>query len=523
MGASPSKEELLYQEVQNGNHDAVKSLRRDGASLEWVDKEGRTPLLLACSRGELLDMTITLLNLGANLTAYCPGGHGGYPLHYAAKRGLDKTVTLLLSHGANPLAVNDDDQTPLDMARSRGHAAVVRLLEEQLCLFSGTLRELSGPGILESWASNLLTRKVWAVVLPQRPCRGGEAPEYELAIYEPPKLSLWNGLRASSAHPAGICNVAQPRTVIPLAKAELDEPDFSLVDPVLCMWDKAHKTKIKLFSQKRGDKDELKKLYRACKGMCEGQIETPDAHGHREQSTEDSKLRNKKQPHVNTVTSSQCNLSPFMQPILQSVSAPSCGRFTSGSSNRSSMAESISEELALALALNESIRTATAESISVFPDSPSACLNKDRQRNPSSNACNGWTFQEPYGHYKGKMIGSRGHMAVKSASQRWTSSSTKFLTRSFREVCDVQLPVASSNAFPSAPPLPDKAQSHHSSSDTDRKAKCVICWDAPVEGACVPCGHLAGCMDCVTKIYSKGFGCPVCRSSIEQIIKVYTV
>lgn len=27
------------------------------------------------------------------------GTHGGYPLHHAAKRGLDKTVLLLLSRG----------------------------------------------------------------------------------------------------------------------------------------------------------------------------------------------------------------------------------------------------------------------------------------------------------------------------------------------------------------------------------------------------------------------------------------
>jgi len=34
MGNSTSKEEQLYQAVQNGNHNAVKALRRDGASLE---------------------------------------------------------------------------------------------------------------------------------------------------------------------------------------------------------------------------------------------------------------------------------------------------------------------------------------------------------------------------------------------------------------------------------------------------------------------------------------------------------
>ncbi|MCO5568576.1 hypothetical protein L7F22_022275 [Adiantum nelumboides] len=108
MGAGQSKDELLYQEAQNGNHDAVKALRRSGASLEWIDKEGRTPLILACTRGELLDMAITLLNLGANVDVYRPGMHRGTPLHHAAKRGLEKTVTLLLSRGGRSLYVAID-------------------------------------------------------------------------------------------------------------------------------------------------------------------------------------------------------------------------------------------------------------------------------------------------------------------------------------------------------------------------------------------------------------------------------
>jgi protein neuralized len=34
MGNGATKEEQLYQAVQNGNHNAVKALRRDGAALE---------------------------------------------------------------------------------------------------------------------------------------------------------------------------------------------------------------------------------------------------------------------------------------------------------------------------------------------------------------------------------------------------------------------------------------------------------------------------------------------------------
>lgn len=54
-------------------------------------------------------------------------------------------------------------------------------------------------------------------------------------------------------------------------------------------------------------------------------------------------------------------------------------------------------------------------------------------------------------------------------------------------------------------------------------SSCVICLDAPVEGACVPCGHMAGCMSCLNEIKAKNWGCPVCRTKINQVIKLYAV
>jgi Zinc finger, C3HC4 type (RING finger) len=52
---------------------------------------------------------------------------------------------------------------------------------------------------------------------------------------------------------------------------------------------------------------------------------------------------------------------------------------------------------------------------------------------------------------------------------------------------------------------------------------CVICLDAPVEGACIPCGHMAGCMGCLREIEEKKGECPICRAKINQILKLYAV
>lgn len=54
-------------------------------------------------------------------------------------------------------------------------------------------------------------------------------------------------------------------------------------------------------------------------------------------------------------------------------------------------------------------------------------------------------------------------------------------------------------------------------------SSCVICLDAPVEGACIPCGHMAGCMSCLSEIKAKKWGCPVCRSKIDQVVRLYVV
>lgn len=54
-------------------------------------------------------------------------------------------------------------------------------------------------------------------------------------------------------------------------------------------------------------------------------------------------------------------------------------------------------------------------------------------------------------------------------------------------------------------------------------SSCVICWEAPVEGACIPCGHMAGCMSCLTEIKAKKGVCPVCRAKIKQVVRIYAV
>nr|XP_043610842.1 probable E3 ubiquitin-protein ligase XBOS34 [Erigeron canadensis] len=95
---------------------------------------------------------------------------------------------------------------------------------------------------------------------------------------------------------------------------------------------------------------------------------------------------------------------------------------------------------------------------------------------------------------------------------------------------------------PSAPPLPEENYeypianiSDHLYFDSTEKdvvsmnagqngdPLCVVCWEARVEGACIPCGHMASCMSCLHEIESKQGSCPICRVKIDKVIRIYAI
>ncbi|KAL1212886.1 putative E3 ubiquitin-protein ligase XBAT35 [Cardamine amara subsp. amara] len=248
MGQQQSKGELLYQQVSYGNAEGIRALHRDGAELEWMDREGKTPLILACMNAELYDVAKTLIELGSNVNAYRPARHAGTPLHHAAKRGLENTVKLLLTHGANPLVLNDDCQTPLEVARVKGYSNVVRAIESHICLFSGWMREFYGPTFLDLFAPQLLSRRVWVVIVPTGSRNPTKPFKLELVVY----ASLQD---------------AQPRTVMPLWKANLEEPKAKQSDTSVMIVDNSTKTRLKLAPATEGDRQQLKWFCDACKGI----------------------------------------------------------------------------------------------------------------------------------------------------------------------------------------------------------------------------------------------------------------
>ncbi|KAJ6821416.1 putative RING zinc finger and ankyrin repeat containing protein [Iris pallida] len=497
MGAHHSKEELVYQQVNYGNVEGIKALRRDGAGLEWIDKEGKTPLILACMRPDLLPVAKVLIELGANVNAYRPGCHAGTPLHHAAKRGLDQTVNLLISHGANPLVMNDDCQTPLDLARAKGHCNVVRAIEARICLFSGWLREIFGPSILEAFAPQWVSRKIWAVVLPCDSRNPMNPRKFDLAIY--PDLQ-----------------VAQPRVVIALWKAHIDDHKFNQIDPTLVIVDKATKTKYKFLSAYEGDKQQLQLFYNACRGIIQQNSSVPVA------------------PVGSTSVPTPMSSRPYL-----GVHA----------SSTSTAAPPVTEDAQLAMAINASIQTARAEGI---PITGTTDTNTNGWGTPSENTShNGWGLPDrtpppkvgpsldPYNGWSGVRPNS-------SSPQLHTSQPEAATARPSAQGAPLSV------SIPSAPPIVEEtfyagpihypsiesspinltipaSESKPGTGETKEvcsstsSSSCVICLDAPVEGACIPCGHMAGCMSCLNEIKTKRWGCPVCRAEIDQVVRLYAV
>ncbi|XP_050374387.1 putative E3 ubiquitin-protein ligase XBAT34 isoform X2 [Argentina anserina] len=495
MGLQQSKEELLYDHVGSANVDGIKSLHSQGAGLEWIDREGKTPLIVACMNPGLTNVAKTLIELGANVNAYRPGRQAGTPLHHAAKRGLEETVNLLLSRGANVLIMNDDCQSPLDVARAKGHSNVVRAIEGHICLFSGWLREFYGPGFLEVLAPQLVSRKVWAVVLPCGSRKPTKPYKLELAIYS----SLQD---------------AQPRTVIGLWKVNLEEPKSHLSDPSVIIHDISSKARIRLASGNESDKQQLQWFTNACKGI------------------------------------------PQSRPAFL------------GNNNPATAPPATAEDVEAAMTLSASLQSASQER-PPFPDAhPTYASSASGSSSTSTGASNlnGWSTSAESGSYNSWGAPIAG-ASSKVSSSDWSGvqtgpvgsstghaiSSTQTAPTSEIVVSSTQSAANPSAPPPSAPPVLDESLDEYpiaypSIDDSpidlsnptvestqsippmvDEKkgdevsSSCVICLDAPVEGACIPCGHMAGCMSCLTEIKGKKWGCPVCRAKIEQVVRLYAV
>jgi len=128
----------VHVAAREGQAEAVRLLITAGADVNALDdhpadeyfaqySNGWTPLHLAAMSGKSASAAI-LLDHGAKIDAVDQRGKHT-PLHFAAWMGNTDLVTLLLARNADRNVKDQENRTPLDLAKEKGQATVIKLLE----------------------------------------------------------------------------------------------------------------------------------------------------------------------------------------------------------------------------------------------------------------------------------------------------------------------------------------------------------------------------------------------------------
>ena len=156
----------LHWAARKGDVNTAKLLLESQTNdVNCRDSEGRTPLYFACIM-ENLDMVNFLIESGTNVDVNASDNDGNTPLHeavfhwstdivrallksktievdrtnckkdtalhFAAANGIKKIAEYLIENGANVYALNEDGETPLQVAASRKEKAMCDFLGKKM-------------------------------------------------------------------------------------------------------------------------------------------------------------------------------------------------------------------------------------------------------------------------------------------------------------------------------------------------------------------------------------------------------
>ncbi|ETI49998.1 hypothetical protein F443_06348 [Phytophthora nicotianae P1569] len=50
--------------------------------------------------------------------------------------------------------------------------------------------------------------------------------------------------------------------------------------------------------------------------------------------------------------------------------------------------------------------------------------------------------------------------------------------------------------------------------------RCIVCAENHRDSVCIPCGHVAGCYDCMRAVTQENSSCPVCRAHVDGVVRI---
>lgn len=123
---------------EHGNIEILKYLIEQGADVNAPNHYGLTPFIGLCEGGPLEIVQLSIKHGGdvnasfVNNIGEDAGKKNFSPLQTVAHSGRPEVVELLLSHGADPRTKDYKGRSPIELAKSKGHEDVAKLVQKRL-------------------------------------------------------------------------------------------------------------------------------------------------------------------------------------------------------------------------------------------------------------------------------------------------------------------------------------------------------------------------------------------------------
>jgi ankyrin repeat protein len=135
----------IFIAAENGDVDAINTLKAKGANVNMPNSSGFTPVYIAAYYGHANAIT-ALEAAGANVNT--PNRRGATPVFIAAFEGHASAIVALSTAGANVNTPNEDGYTPIYIAARQGHAEAISALKA-----AGANVNMPNKGITPLWVS----------------------------------------------------------------------------------------------------------------------------------------------------------------------------------------------------------------------------------------------------------------------------------------------------------------------------------------------------------------------------------